>query len=42
MLEARAAARRPIFKTSINITLAIRIALRRYLGLEPAAIGAAA
>jgi len=34
MLEARAAAQRPVFKTSINITLAIRLALRRYLGLE--------
>jgi hypothetical protein len=35
MLMARAAAARPVFKTSINITLAIRLALRRYLGLEP-------
>jgi hypothetical protein len=35
MLSARAAAERPVFKTSINITLAIRLALRRYLGLEP-------
>jgi hypothetical protein len=35
MLEARAAAQRPVFKISINITLAIRLALRRYLGLEP-------
>ena len=34
LLEARAAAQRPVFKTSINITLAIRLALRRYLGLE--------
>jgi hypothetical protein len=33
--EARAAAERPVFKTSINITLALRLALRRYLGLEP-------
>ena len=40
--EARAAAQRPVFKTSINITLALRLALRRYLGIEPAAIGAAA
>ena len=42
MREARAAAQRPVFKTSINITLALRLALRRYLGIEPAAIGAAA
>jgi hypothetical protein len=33
MYEGYAAAQRPIFKTSINITLAIRLALRRYLGL---------
>ncbi len=42
MREARATAQRPVFKTSINISLAIRLALRRYLGIEPAAIGAAA
>jgi hypothetical protein len=35
MREARAAAQRPVFKTSINISLALRLALRRYLGLEP-------
>ena len=35
MREARAAAQRPVFRTSINISLAIRLALRRYLGLEP-------
>jgi hypothetical protein len=27
--------KRSVFKTGINITLAIRLALRRYLGLEP-------
>lgn len=32
-----AAAQRPIFTTTINITLAIRLALRRYLGIEPLA-----
>lgn len=31
---AYAAAQRPIFTTTINITLAIRLALRRYLGIE--------
>jgi hypothetical protein len=41
MLEARAAAQRPVFKTAINLSLAIRLALRRYLGIEPEAIGAA-
>jgi hypothetical protein len=35
-LTAEAAARGPIFKSTINITLAIRKALRRYLGIEPA------
>ena len=35
MREARASAQRPVFRTSINISLAIRLALRRYLGLEP-------
>ncbi len=30
-----AAAWHPIFKTTINMTLAVRLALRRYLGLEP-------
>jgi hypothetical protein len=30
-----AAAQRPIFATTINITLVIRLALRRYLGIEP-------
>ena len=32
-----ATAQRPIFTTTINITLAIRLALRRYLGIEPLA-----
>jgi hypothetical protein len=36
-IEAEAAARSPLFKTTINITLAVRRALRRYLGIEPAA-----
>jgi len=30
-----AAAWRPIFTTTINLSLAIRLALRRYLGLDP-------
>jgi hypothetical protein len=34
---AYAAAQRPIVTTTINITLAIRLALRRYLGIEPLA-----
>jgi hypothetical protein len=42
MREARASAQRPVFKTSINLSLALRLALRRYLGIEPAAMGAAA
>jgi hypothetical protein len=33
---AEVAARSPTFKTTINVTLAIRKALRRYLGIEPA------
>ena len=33
---AEAAARSPLFTTTINVTLAIRKALRRYLGIEPA------
>jgi hypothetical protein len=36
-LAAEATARSPLFKTTINVTLAIRKALRRYLGIEPAA-----
>jgi hypothetical protein len=32
---AEHAAQSPVFKTRINITLAIRIALRKYLGIEP-------
>jgi hypothetical protein len=34
-MAAAAAARSPLFKTSVNITLAVRTALRRYLGIEP-------
>jgi hypothetical protein len=34
---AEASARSPLFLTTINITLAIRKALRRYLGIEPVA-----
>jgi hypothetical protein len=34
-IAAEAAARGPLFKTTINITLAIRLALRRYLGIDP-------
>jgi DNA-binding transcriptional MerR regulator len=34
---AYAAAQRPIVTTTINVTLAIRLALRRYLGIEPLA-----
>jgi hypothetical protein len=32
-----AAAQRPVFTITINMTLAIRLALRRYLGIEPLA-----
>jgi hypothetical protein len=35
-LAAEATARSPLFKTTVNVTLAVRIALRRYLGIEPA------
>jgi hypothetical protein len=34
-IAADAAARSPLFKTTINVTFAIRRALRRYLGIEP-------
>lgn len=34
-MAANIAVRSPVFKTSINITLALRKALRRYLGIEP-------
>ncbi len=34
-LRAEAAVRAPLVKTSVNVTLAIRKALRRYLGIEP-------
>jgi hypothetical protein len=36
-LAAESAVRSPIFRTTANVTLAIRKALRRYLGIEPAA-----
>ncbi len=39
VIAAEATARSPIFKTTINVTLAIRKALRRYLGIEPTALG---
>jgi hypothetical protein len=38
-MAAEAAARSPTFKATINVTLTIRKALRRYLGIEPAAPG---
>jgi hypothetical protein len=38
-IAAKAAADSPIFKTTINITLAIRKALRRYLGIDPTVPG---
>jgi hypothetical protein len=34
-IAAAATARSPLFKTTVNVTLAIRTALRRYLGIEP-------
>ena len=34
-IEAEATARSPLFKISVNLTLAIRKALRRYLGIDP-------
>jgi hypothetical protein len=34
-IVAYATARSPLFKTSINLTLAIRKALRKYLGIDP-------
>ena len=34
-IAAEAAVRSPVFKTTINPTLAIRKALRRFLGIEP-------
>jgi hypothetical protein len=36
---ADACAHSPLFKTTVNVTLAIRKALRRYLGIEPAVPG---
>jgi hypothetical protein len=38
-MAAEAAARSPAFKATINVTLTFRKALRRYLGIEPAAPG---
>ena len=35
-ISAAVIARSPLFKTTVNVTLAVRIALRRYLGIEPA------
>jgi hypothetical protein len=35
-VAAESAVRSPIFRTTVNVTLVIRKALRRYLGLEPA------
>jgi hypothetical protein len=34
-ISATTAVRNPVFKTTVNISLAIRLALRRYLGIEP-------
>jgi len=34
-IAAETVARSPLFKTTVNITLALRKALRRYLGIEP-------
>ena len=36
VIAAEATARSPLFKTTVNVTLAIRKTLRRYLGIEPA------
>ena len=38
-IAAEATARSPLFKTTVNVTLAVRKALRRYLGIEPAVPG---
>lgn len=37
-IAAEAAIRSPLFKTTVNVTFALRKALRRYLGLEPSAL----
>ncbi len=37
-LAAEATARSPVFKATVNVSLAIRKALRRYLGIEPVLI----
>jgi hypothetical protein len=34
-IAAEATARGPVFKTTVNVTLAVRKASRRYLGIEP-------
>jgi hypothetical protein len=34
-VAAESAVRNPIFKTTVNVTFAVRKALRRYLGIEP-------
>ena len=39
VIAAEATARSPLFKTTVNVTLAIRKALRRYLGIEPRRAG---
>jgi len=39
VIAAEAIARGPLFKTTVNVTLAIRKALRRYLGIEPRRAG---
>ena len=36
-VAAQSAVRSPIFKTTVNVTFAVRKALRRYLGIEPPA-----
>ena len=36
VIAAEATARSPLFRTTVNVSLAIRKALRRYLGIEPA------
>jgi hypothetical protein len=35
-IAAEATTHSPLFKTTVNVTLAVRTALRRYLGMEPA------
>jgi hypothetical protein len=38
-ISAEATARSPLVKTTINVTLALRRALRRYIGIEPTELG---